>query len=71
MTDEFACLEFCQSITECGWFTFSQDTNYCELFTNCTYLDSKICPKCLSGERNCSAGKEIVLIVRMKQQQVI
>ena len=63
MTDEFACLEFCQSEAECDWFTFYPQTNYCELFLNCTYLDSDICPECLSGSQNCTVGKNIILLL--------
>jgi len=63
MTDEFACLEFCQKEIDCGWFTFYLQTNYCELFVNCTYLDSDICPECLSGPQNCTAGNDVFFLI--------
>ena len=47
--DEFTCLELCKSKTECNWFTFFQNTNYCQLFENCVELSSDVCSDCVSG----------------------
>ncbi len=58
MNDEFGCHNFCQSENECGWFTFSPLNNYCELFQDCSHLDTERCPDCLSGPKNCTEGKK-------------
>ena len=52
-TDEFACLDLCQTNQECEWFSFSTLTNLCLLFTDCQVLDVELCPECLSGQQGC------------------
>ena len=53
VSDEFVCLEMCQSEPECQWLTFFQTTNYCELLKNCQTLDEEVCPDCLTSQREC------------------
>ena len=53
LSDEFSCLDLCNSDEQCNWFTFFPQLGFCQLFKECTTLDSEACPDCLSGERNC------------------
>ena len=46
------CLKNCKDNSKCNWFTYIPKINACELFYNCTSLDTS-CTACLSGERNC------------------
>jgi len=52
-TDEYACLELCNSNPSCQWFTFAPSLNFCELLLDCSTLDSSKCDDCLSGTRDC------------------
>ena len=45
------CLEFCQSESDCEWFTFNSDDSSCSLFKKCGDLVG--CDTCLSGESKC------------------
>ena len=51
--NEKACFDYCQSRTECKWFTFSLEKRFCQLFENCLLLDLENCPNCRSGPKNC------------------
>ena len=53
VNDEFACLEFCQSVEDCIWSTFYPDTSYCQLLKTCSRLDPESCPYCLTSEKDC------------------
>ena len=52
------CLEFCQSESDCGWFTYNSADSSCSLFKKCDDLTG--CDSCFSGESKCkfsSKGK--------------
>ena len=38
-TDEYECLETCDSQPDCKWFTFFPQLSYCELLHNCSSGD--------------------------------
>ncbi len=38
---------------ECQWFTFYQETSYCQLLKNCQTLDEDVCDNCLTSQREC------------------
>ncbi len=61
-SDEFACLEFCQSDPDCQWLTFFPDGNYCELLKNCQTLDSDFCPECLTSQRDCTPDDPVCFV---------
>ena len=52
-SDEFACLEFCNSKSKCSWMTYFPDTSYCQLYQNCPLLDTEYCENCLSSQSDC------------------
>ena len=41
VTDKYNCLENCQSKSSCTFFTFYPDLNYCELFSNCSTIETE------------------------------
>jgi hypothetical protein len=51
--DEFQCLESCQENTNCTWFSFFPDSNFCQTFSSCKNVDETLCPNCISGQREC------------------
>jgi hypothetical protein len=51
VSDEFECLDLCNSNDNCHWFTFFPRLKFCELLSNCSALDAERCPTCLSGEK--------------------
>ena len=54
VSDEYACLDFCNSrLQECNWFTYFPRQRFCQLFANCSTLDSVFCEDCLSGQQGC------------------
>ncbi len=53
-SDEYACLELCESTENCDWSTYFQSTGLCKLFNNCPSLDADKCPDCLSGPIGCT-----------------
>jgi len=53
LSDEFACLDFCNSNSECSWMTYFPNTSYCQLFQNCPVLDTEYCADCLSSQSDC------------------
>ena len=41
---DFECRTLCESNShDCQWFSFFPTINYCELFENCSYIDSRMC----------------------------
>ena len=42
--DAEQCLQQCQRIPACAWFTFHPDNSFCEMFTGCVNLDTFSCP---------------------------
>ncbi len=53
-SDEFACLELCQSKEKCGWSTYFQNLGLCELLYNCSSLSIDKCPDCLTSPVDCT-----------------
>ena len=51
------CLQSCKDNSKCNWFTYIPNASACELFYNCTSLDTG-CLACLSGERTCEEDVE-------------
>jgi hypothetical protein len=51
--DEFQCLESCQENSNCTWFSFFPDSNFCQTFSSCKNIDETSCPNCISGQREC------------------
>ena len=48
------CLEHCQAIPECFWFTFLAEFEACYFFSDCNTID-ETCTTCVSGEKGCKA----------------
>ena len=51
--DEFECFDFCKVTSACKFFSFAPDIKYCELFFNCSYVDTSVCSNCLTGSKDC------------------
>jgi len=60
-SDEFTCLQICQSDPNCQWLTFFPDSNYCALLENCQTLDTK-CLNCLSSQRECTQDEPVCFV---------
>jgi hypothetical protein len=46
------CLQLCNSIFGCHWFTFNPEVSKCILLKSCSTIDPS-CKECTSGERRC------------------
>ena len=44
------------TLSDCLWFTFFPHIGYCELFHNCSTLDTQFCSDCITGEVRRAAG---------------
>jgi len=53
-SDEYACLELCQSKEKCGWSTYFQNLGLCELLYKCSSLSIEKCPDCLTSPVDCT-----------------
>ena len=51
--DEFQCLESCQKIANCTWFSFFPDSSVCHLMSSCGNIEDTFCPNCVSGQKEC------------------
>ena len=51
--DEFKCLDRCQVNINCTWFTYNPEATTCRLFHACVIFDEKVCPDCISGQKEC------------------
>jgi hypothetical protein len=51
--NEKACFDYCQSRTDCNWFTFLPRNGFCELFKNCVVLGLDYYHSFNSGPKNC------------------
>ena len=38
---------------DCNWLTFYPTSNFCQLYGNCSNLDSQFCKNCLSAQTDC------------------
>ena len=47
------CIQFCKDTTDCEWYSYDFQDNFCLTLTNCTSLDD--CATCVSGEVSCEA----------------
>ncbi len=47
------CLDFCQSNSDCEFFTFYGVDHSCLNLVNCVNFASDTCSECYSGDRNC------------------
>lgn len=47
------CQEACISNEGCNYFTHEQTGGLCEFLSNCTQVNSTLCPTCYTGERDC------------------
>ena len=52
-SDEYSCLDSCNSEQLCNWFTFASAINFCKLLHNCSTVDVDKCPDCLTGQAGC------------------
>ena len=57
--DEIQCLEMCQNNVNCTWFTFYPETEICQLFVSCGSIDDKLCPICITGQKECSIPEPV------------
>ena len=57
----FAAIKNCFLFAACDWFTFYSDLSYCQMFSNCTVLDTESCPDCVTGEVSISSPIEICI----------
>ena len=48
------CIDTCDSIPECGWWSYNADENFCLLSEDCAFLDSSY-ENSLAGETGCTA----------------
>jgi hypothetical protein len=46
------CLQLCNSVSGCRWFTFDSEVSKCILLKTCPTIDES-CKECISGERRC------------------
>ena len=51
--DKEGCVENCQIITDCNFWTHDSIQSLCYLFADCPSLDES-CSECVSGQRNCT-----------------
>ena len=49
------CLEFCQSIPTCEWFSYKPEDGACNAFSSCPSVNTDNCGDCVSGENECDA----------------
>jgi hypothetical protein len=47
---ENSCLNFCQKVDGCNWFTYNSKKNVCVAFSSCPEVVPEGCPECLSGQ---------------------
>ena len=47
------CFAYCNAMTGCNWFTYSEKRSLCQIFKNCPVLDLQSCHDCTSGPKNC------------------
>ena len=57
--DKIQCLELCQNHVNCNWFTFYPETEICQLFVSCGSIDDKLCPICITGQKECSIPEPV------------
>ena len=46
------CLEHCQDLSSCKWFTYDSSHGSCATFSTCSSWDTE-CENCISGEFDC------------------
>ena len=51
-----ACLETCQGLPACAWYSSHTDNSICTLTSDCLNIDES-CQTCISGERACFEGE--------------
>eukprot|EP00095_Tigriopus_kingsejongensis_P003847 maker-scaffold20_size707684-snap-gene-3.17 protein:Tk03847 transcript:maker-scaffold20_size707684-snap-gene-3.17-mRNA-1 annotation:"high-affinity leucine-specific transport periplasmic binding protein" len=56
------CLDACQNLPECAWFSFDTSSSSCSLFQTCLTLDDS-CSVCVSGESSCADEGDTKLLV--------
>ena len=49
------CLNDCKNTTNCAWFTYHEEGNFCFLFDGCKSFSTN-CSKCFSGEVSCPSS---------------
>jgi len=54
------CLKSCQDLDGCSYFTFLEDENACEAFSDCIDLSEDFCENCYSGPADCD-GKYFIV----------
>ena len=53
------CLEKCQELAECHWWTFDASNGFCILTSDCVFLDES-CDTCTTGQGTC--GRQRLLL---------
>ena len=53
-----ACLESCQALPACAWYSYHTDNYFCLLTSDCVTFDES-CTNCISGERACFGGEPL------------
>lgn len=53
--DDVNCLQQCQKVENCEWFSYDPDFSVCLLFQNCSELSLDNCAGCTSGENECKS----------------
>ncbi len=44
------CLEECKNATDCNFYTYHANDDFCGLFLTCPEISEESCPDCVSGE---------------------
>ena len=62
MSDKVACWSWCQSVTDCNWFSYDKTKSQtCILFGNCPEIEENL--QFISGQKDCHYTYCMLLLI--------